>query len=424
MPTIRVLYDISALGLGGVSEQRRGGSYRADRHLVEYLAGSAECELVFCANYTSLAYDGCVKYLRGHSTLGHVPLLLHDESWIRRGMREAIALTHRSLKIRRGDRPLPHFVRACGTLVDTHVRRPVVDAVPPADIHHSSTTPLPPPPKRRRRVPRRFVTIYDLRATWAHHMPAAEAAYQRAILASVREDDWVLTSSESTRRALCGVGIDESRIRVVPLAADRYLFHVGCNEDPAEVRARHGIPPGPYLLALKSRSPRKNIGRAVEAFARLVEQNTVGDLSLVLAGAADESESASPAGGLGPAVQQRVFSVGHVTDPELASLYRSATAFVYPSLYEGFGLPPLEAMQCGTPVITSNTSSLPEVVADAGLMVDPGDVDALADAMLALSRDATLRAALRAKGLVRAATFSWERTAACTIAAYRAALDS
>jgi glycosyltransferase involved in cell wall biosynthesis len=97
---------------------------------------------------------------------------------------------------------------------------------------------------------------------------------------------------------------------------------------------------------------------------------------------------------------------------------------VYPSLYEGFGLPPLEAMQCGTPVITSNSSSLPEVVGDAAVMVDPHDVDALGAAMLAVLRDAALRESLRAKGLARAAAFTWERTAACTIAAYRAALDA
>jgi glycosyltransferase involved in cell wall biosynthesis len=422
MPPIRVLYDISALGIGEVSEHGRGGSYRADRHLVECLARSGECELLFCANYASLAYDGCVKYLRSHAALRDVPLLRHEESWIRRGMREAIALTHRSFKIRRGDRPLPRLVRACGALVDTRVRRPVVDALPPVDIHHSSTTPLPPPVKRRR-APRRFVTIYDLRGTRGH-MTAAEAAYQRTLVGSVREDDWVLTSSESTRRALCSTGIDESHIRVVPLAADRCVFHPECHEDPAALRARHGIPPGPYLLALNSRTPRKNVGRTVDAFARLVAQNTIRNLSLVLAGTADGADPTSPLGVQRLEVRQRIVRTGRVPDTTLAALYRSATAFVYPSLYEGFGLPPLEAMQCGTPVITSNTSSLPEVVGDAGLLVDPYDVEALADAMLRLSSDPTLRQSLRAKGFARAAAFSWERTAACTIAAYRAALDS
>ena len=103
---------------------------------------------------------------------------------------------------------------------------------------------------------------------------------------------------------------------------------------------------------------------------------------------------------------------GYVTDLQLAALYRGASCFVYPSLYEGFGLPPLEAMQCGTPVITANTSSLPEVVGDAGLMVNPLDADAFAEAMLTLWRDAAARDSARARGLARAARFSWARTLA------------
>jgi glycosyltransferase involved in cell wall biosynthesis len=97
---------------------------------------------------------------------------------------------------------------------------------------------------------------------------------------------------------------------------------------------------------------------------------------------------------------------------------------VYPSFYEGFGLPPLEAMQCGTPVITSNVASLPEVVGEAGIMVDPHDRDAFAGAMLALYRDSALRDSLRHKGLARASCFTWERTLSSTIAAYRTALGA
>ncbi|MGE5833135.1 MAG: glycosyltransferase family 4 protein [Acidobacteriota bacterium] len=418
MGKIRVLYDISKLGLAHFSVHRRGGSHRVDQHLVEGLIASRECELVFCANYASLAYEGCVAYLRGHHALGHVPLLCHRGSWMRRGMRNAIAIAHRALKVKRPDRPFPHFIRACGTVVDSRVQRPIVDAAPPADIHHSSTTPLPPLP-RGRRVPKRFVTIYDLYAARA----PADAAYQRSLLESVRAGDWVLTASEATRRDLGGAGLDESRIRVTPLAADRRVFHPDTTEDPAEIRVRFGIPAGPYLLMLDSRHAHKNITRAVDAFARVIEERQIADLSLVLVGGTDGRGSPPAARVRVPPVRQRILRIGHVTDAALASLYRSATAFVYPSVYEGFGLPALEAMQCGTPVITSNISSLPEVVGGAALLVDPYDVDAIGAAMLTLARDPALRASLRAKGLARAAMFSWERTAACTIAAYRAALE-
>ena len=115
---------------------------------------------------------------------------------------------------------------------------------------------------------------------------------------------------------------------------------------------------------------------------------------------------------------------GYVADEDLAALYSGALAFVYPSRAEGFGLPPLEAMQCGVPVITSNVSSLPEVVGDAGLLVEPEDLNGLAAAMLSLHNDASRRAELVARGLARAREFSWERFIGETLAAYRCALTS
>jgi glycosyltransferase involved in cell wall biosynthesis len=125
-----------------------------------------------------------------------------------------------------------------------------------------------------------------------------------------------------------------------------------------------------------------------------------------------------------PAIRGRIVLTGYVDDADLAPLYRGATAFVYPSLYEGFGLSQLEAMQCGTPVIASNTSSMPEVVGDAGILVDPRDGDALCQAMLDLCRDAPMRARLSERSLARAARFTWERTTREALAAYRAALEA
>jgi glycosyltransferase involved in cell wall biosynthesis len=123
-------------------------------------------------------------------------------------------------------------------------------------------------------------------------------------------------------------------------------------------------------------------------------------------------------------LNDRVRFVGYVPAEELAWWYNAATLFVYPSLYEGFGLPPLEAMACGTPVITSATSSLPEVVGDAGLLVDPTDLDALAMAMEQVLTDGALRTEMRAAGLPRARTFSWQRTAQRTVTSYHRALST
>jgi glycosyltransferase involved in cell wall biosynthesis len=157
-------------------------------------------------------------------------------------------------------------------------------------------------------------------------------------------------------------------------------------------------------------------------FADLVRSERVDDLHLVLTGpeAWDFAPLAAALADLG-ALRERVVFTGYVDDADLAPLYSGALAFVFPSLYEGFGLPPLEAMQCGAPVITSDTSSLPEVVGDAGVLVEPHDRAALAQAILDVYRDPARRAQLAARSLARAAQFSWDRYASETVAAYRAA---
>jgi glycosyltransferase involved in cell wall biosynthesis len=421
MPALRVLYDISALGVGHIAVHGRAGSHRVDRQMVDMLAASTECELLFCANQSSLAWQGCADYLRDHPALAHVPLVAPPSSWLARGLRAAVVTAHRRLKVRRAGRALPGLVRSGGALVDARVHRSVVDATPPVDVLHSSTTPLP-PRARGRRGPRRFVSIYDLRASRPDATPH-EIAHEQALLASVRDGDRIMTSSASTRRDLIATGIaSPDRIALVPLAADATLFHPA---DPADgaadrlIRGRLAVPSTAYVLLLDAPQPRKNVGRAIAAFAALVQQQHIAGLDLVLAGghATPERVAAIEAGH--PVLRGRVTSTGYVSDRELAALYRGAVWFLYPSLYEGFGLPPLEAMQCGTPVVTADTSSLPEVVGDAGIMVDPLDVDAFAAAMLALWSDEPARAGARARGLAHARRFSWADTLAATLDAYR-----
>jgi glycosyltransferase involved in cell wall biosynthesis len=421
---MRVLYDISMLGLGEVSVHLRGGSYRADRHITETLIAAGECDLLFCANHSSLAYEGCIEYLRAHPTVGHVPLVRHRNAWSASRLRAAMVSAHRRVKMRFPGHALPRLMRASATLVDSRIHPAVTDALPPVQIHHSSAIPLP-----ARRLnngsPRRFLTIYDLRCA-RFNGNHAEASYQRAALGSLRKDDWVMTSSESTRNELCEHGVRPQGIFVSPLAADPSIFRP-CTEtaELERTRSRYGIPPGHYLLIMNSLEPRKNVTHAVRAFINLARQERIQDLSLVLfgnsaAGSGQVLEVIEPVA----ALRQRVINIGYVVDEDLAALYSGALAFVYPSTYEGFGLPPLEAMQCGTPVITSNTSSLPEVVGDAGLMVDPHDQEALCAAMLALYRDASLRESVRRKCLGQAARFSWKHSAQRTLAAYRAAMSA
>jgi glycosyltransferase involved in cell wall biosynthesis len=320
---------------------------------------------------------------------------------------------------------LPRIVRSGGQLLDRTIHPAVVDAPAGADVFHSTHVPLPPRP--RGRSPQRLLTIYDLRQRrFPELYDARSTAVAETILNSVGPRDWVITSSEASRAELVAFGVAEpQQVFVVPLAADRNLFHP-CSDPEVlrRVRGRYGIGDGPYILSVNSIDIRKNMHQAIRAFTRLVRQERLGDLQLVIAGSAGSgSPLLTSAIAEAAEVRGRIVQAGFVEDDDLAALYSGATAFLYPSFYEGFGLPPLEAMQCGTAVITSNASSLPEVVGDAGVMVRADDLDALCGAMLDLVTKPALRRSLQEKSLARAAEFSWQRTAAGVVAAYRAAVS-
>jgi glycosyltransferase involved in cell wall biosynthesis len=208
--------------------------------------------------------------------------------------------------------------------------------------------------------------------------------------------------SEATRRDLVArFPVAERTAVTIPLAADA-AFAAAV---PGDVPARHGLD-RPYVLAVGALEPRKNLQRLVEAWGRLAP--TVRDghqLALVGPRGWDDEPI------LRAAAEGGARLLGRVDDADLAALYAGCAAFAYPSLYEGFGLPVLEAMAAGAPVVTSNLSSLPEVAGDAALLVDPRDVDAIADALARVLGDPELARDLRARGRERAAAFSWERTA-------------
>jgi alpha-1,3-rhamnosyl/mannosyltransferase len=193
------------------------------------------------------------------------------------------------------------------------------------------------------------------------------------------------------------------KTEVTPLAADPGFASGGAPDD--EVLARHGID-FPYILGVGTLEPRKNLPRLVEAFTGL-DDAVRGDHRLVLVGPLgwDAGDTMTAIA----AHPERVAAIGAVTDADLPALYRRATAFAYPSLYEGFGLPVLEAMIAGVPVLTSDTSSMPEVGGDATLYVAPRDVASIRDGLARLLTDDALRARLATAGPARAAEFSWTR---------------
>ena len=424
---MRVLYDISTLGLAHFYQQSRGGACRVDLNITEGLVASGECELFFCANHSTVAHHGCEAFLRGHPRLGAVPLVARRMSGARSSVRALTTAAHKSVRRLFGKNVLPSAIRHVAGLVDRRLHPPVGDAASGIAIFHCSpSTPLPAPAKRG--SPQRFLTVYDLAAI---RYPALYGAgYRRYLvgaLRSLKAGDNVITNSNFVRDEVLAAGIaPRDRIHVVPLAADSTLFH-RCTDPQrlAAVRDKYRIPEGPYVLGVTNPDLRKNVPHAVHAFARAAHEARDALVSLVLAGSAGPgSDQIRQAIAEYPALRGRVVQTGHVPDDDLAPLYTGARVFVYPSIYEGFGLPPLEAMQCGTPVITSNTSSLPEVVGDGGVMVAPDDIDALAGAMLDLARDTVRRDHLRRRALARARGFSWELSTAATLRAYRTALEA
>jgi glycosyltransferase involved in cell wall biosynthesis len=270
------------------------------------------------------------------------------------------------------------------------------------------------------------VTIHDcIHLLFPQYLPNRMAwRYARYMMGSaVRHSAVVFTVSESSRADILRFypWADPDKVHVVPNAIDTELLESPGEEEMERVRERYQIR-GRFVLFAGNVKPHKNLERLIRAFSVVREQGGHGDLQLLLIG-----DDVSRYGALRRAVEktglrQDVRFFGFVPPRTLAALYRMAAVFAFPSLYEGFGLPPLEAMSCGTPVVTSRMSALPEVVDQAALLVDPYQVDDIALGISRVLDDAHLRGQLIEKGLARARSFSWERSVRAIHAGYLKAL--
>ncbi len=266
-------------------------------------------------------------------------------------------------------------------------------------------------------------TVHDL--SWLRYPQTHPAERVRAMMkrfpVSLARSAHVITDAESVRCELIETfDVPPARITAVPLAARAVFRPLQAAACEPMLRAQ-GLNWRGYLLCVGTLEPRKNLELALRAYAALsagLQQR----FPLVIVGMKGWLTSRLDALIAPLAADGRVRPVGYVDDETLAVLYASARMLIYPSIYEGFGLPPLEAMAAGTPVIASNVSSLPEVVGEAGLQVDSQDIDALREAILGLAEDDALWQRLREAGLARAAQFSWDRCARETLAVYRKAL--
>jgi glycosyltransferase involved in cell wall biosynthesis len=278
-------------------------------------------------------------------------------------------------------------------------------------------------------VPNQVVTVHDL--TVIEHpewFGRKYALWNRLLIPLVlQRAQHVITVSRYTKnRVQDCYGLPKRDITVVHNGVDD-RFRPVSDGRVQEVRDALDLPSDPYVLSLSAHEPRKNLGRLIAAWKHMLDRTAFESMPfenppcLVLAGSTAQSDVFQDFS-LGE-IPSDVILPGYIPDEFLPALYRGAEAFVYPSLYEGFGLPALEAMACGTPVLTSNTTSIPEVTGSAAVLVDPTSVEAIACGLQRLLTDPNLRTRLEKAGIERAQLFTWERTASETWAVLKRQLS-
>ncbi|HDN79560.1 MAG: glycosyltransferase family 1 protein [Chloroflexi bacterium] len=266
------------------------------------------------------------------------------------------------------------------------------------------------------------ITVHDLAfLIYPQILTRESARYYGQIDAAVERADHIIAVSECTKKDLMALlGVPEARITVVYEAADSIYRPIDREEARRKVKELFGLE-WPFILFVSTLEPRKNVPTLLKAY-RIIKERCPDDIKLVLVGGrgwlsgkifemVDELN-----------LQDDVIFLGFVPREKLLYLYNAALVLAHPAIYEGFGLPILEAMACGLPVIASNAASIPEVTGSAALLVDPEDEEALAAAIRRVLREPELASQLREKGLKRAASFSWERTARETLNVYRRVL--
>ncbi|NLE76889.1 MAG: glycosyltransferase family 4 protein [Chloroflexi bacterium] len=263
------------------------------------------------------------------------------------------------------------------------------------------------------------ITVHDLAfLLYPHFLTKESARYYGQIDQAVRRADHIIAVSEATRRDIMErLGASANKITVIHEAADPMFRPLDRQAALERIRERHPVGEE-FILFVSTIEPRKNVPTLLRAY-RQFRDDYKQDVKLVFAGSRgwlfDDVFALVEQLGLAP---HCVF-LGRVDSEDLVHLYNAARVLVQPSYYEGFGLPPLEAMACGTPVIVSNVSALPEVVGDAGILVNPNSVDELAVALWRMLNDEPLRQQFVVKGLARAKSFSWEKAAEKTLEVYR-----
>jgi len=412
---IKVLYDISVLGLGGLWPFSRTGINRVIEEMLYALKASGQCDIFYCANNNSWYWYFATEYLRKNPHFNASDRLSGNE-WLKvtNRIHGLLAKTKNDAIERLGARAL--------NVIEPYLLDP--KALRDAEIFHLGFFyPLPSQIKNAKHL-KKFIFVHDIIPILYPHFSSRDAtATLMYNLEETHKNSWFLCNSHYTKKDLCEYLpiLDPARVFVLHLGASELFYPCHEIDKKKHVLQKYGIFDKPYIISVCTLDPRKNLVHLIRCFRDLVRQEHLEDLRLVLVGrrADGYDEVFNEVEG---EMKDKIVVTGYVEDEELAPLYSNAIAFVTPSLYEGFSLPTLEAMQCGVPVITSNTTVFPEVVADAGIMVDPKDKDALCQGILKVYKDETLRKSLSGKSIERSKMFSWTKCAHELVNAYKTVL--
>lgn len=420
---MKTIYDISVLGRGYHFESSRTGIFRVIESLGEQLVKKKEID-AYSAGGRIGSYFDCHDYLKTNRLLQRKHLISPRLNslllkFIQNIFQKPQSGMNHSLVARIKSQFCDYFITPLSVSDILNTKK-----MSDFDIYHATFYPIPDEVNQIKNI-KKVLTIYDLiPIKYPEYCQKSVVALVKDILKSIDKETWITCISQSTKDDLCDfLDINPDKVFVTPLAASNKFYRCTASDKIISVKEKLGITACSYVLSLATLEPRKNIITTIKSFCRLMQENKLPDTVLVLVGTKgwdfdgifDEIESST--------ARNKVIVTGYVNDDDLAPLYSGATVFVYPSFYEGFGLPPLEAMQCGTPVITSNTSSLPEVVGDAGVMLDPLDIDGICDAIYRIFSSKKKYRQMSEASILQAKTFSWEKCADQTIEVYRAALS-
>jgi glycosyltransferase involved in cell wall biosynthesis len=417
---MNVLFDVSTLGIAHSCSNLRTGIFRVVENIAIGLHQAKDCHTTFCSSHCN--YRDCRSFLdsypafHGYAFSHTSDILTSVYNYV-----EPFRLRMSNFRGKEWKTPMKKIYHSAKKFVEPMN----VKDIKSANVYHSPFLAIPRQINLEKRI-KKFITINDLTPfIYPDYYPSSTVEHMKIIFRSIKPDTFATCISESTKQDFLRhmPSFDPAMVSVIYLAAADHFQHCKDLNLIQHIKLKYRIPSDRhYFLALSTLQPHKNFERTINSFIRLVKQESIKDLDLVIVGSAGwncekinkEIENSGELAG-------RIILTGFIPDEDLAPLYSGAMAFLYPSLYEGFGLPPLEAMQCGTPVITSNNSSLPEVVGDAAIMIDPKDTEALCQAMLDIYQKEALRKKLSQFSLERAKKFNWEKTTRQYIESYKRA---